>query len=60
MTSISNMFLAEWWRLETSSRVYYDFVKMTIQQGLVIFNGCHILLSIVLCSPFQKNETLGS
>ena len=60
VTDISNMFLAEWWRLKTSSRLYYDFIKMTIQQDLVIFNGCHILFSIVLYSPFQKNETLGS
>ena len=30
MTNISNMFLAECWRLETSSRPFYDFIKMTI------------------------------
>ena len=37
MTKISNMFLAECWRLETSSRLFYDFGKMTIQQDLVTF-----------------------
>ena len=60
MTKISDMFLAECWRLETSFRLFYDFIKMTIQQDLVILNGCHILFSIVLYSPFQKSETLGS
>ena len=60
MTNISNMFLAECWRLETSSRLFYDFIKMTIQQDLVIFNGWHIPFLIVFYSPFQKNETLES
>ena len=70
MTNIPNMFLAECWRLETSSSLFYDFIEMTIQQDLVIFNACHILFSIALYSPFlfsialyspfQKNETLGS
>ena len=59
MKNITDIFLAECWILETSSRLFYDFIKMTIQQDLVIFNGCHILFSIVLYSPFQKNETLG-
>ena len=31
MTYISNLFLAQCWRLENSSRLYYDFVKMTIK-----------------------------
>ena len=60
MTDISNMLLAESWRLETSSRPFYDFIKMTIQQDLAIFNGRHIPLLIALYSPFQKNETLES
>ena len=59
MKNITDIFLAECWILETSSRLFYDFIKMAIQQDLVIFNGCHILFSIVLYSPFQKNETLG-
>ena len=59
-TNISNMFLAQCWRLETSSRSFYDFIKMTIQQDLAIFNGWHIPFLIVLYSPFQKNETLES
>ena len=29
-TKISNTFLAQDWRLETSSRLFYDFFKMTI------------------------------
>ena len=60
MTNISNIFLAECWRLETSCRLFYDFIKMTIQQDLAIFNGWHIPFLIVLHSPFQKNETLES
>ena len=60
MTNISNMFLAKCWRLETSSRLFYDFIKMAIQQDLAIFNGWHIPFLIVLYSPFQKNETLES
>ena len=60
MTNISNMFLAECWRWETSSRPFYDFIEMTIQQDLGIFNGWHIPLLIVLYSPFRKNETLES
>ena len=30
MASISNKFLAQCWRLLTSSRPFYDFLKMTI------------------------------
>ena len=29
MINISNMFLRQYWRLETSSRPFYDFIKMT-------------------------------
>ena len=60
MTNISNMFLGECLRLENSSRLFYDFIKMTIQQDLSIFNGWHIPFLIALYSPFQKNETLES
>ena len=60
MKNISNMFLAECWRLETSSWLFYDFIKMTIQQDMAIFNGLHIPFLTVLYSPFQKNETLES
>ena len=48
------MFLAECWRLETSSRLFYHLIKTTIQQELAIFNGWHIPFSIVLYSTFQK------
>ena len=30
MANISNMFLAECWRLDSSSRLFYDFIKMAI------------------------------
>ena len=60
MTNISNMFLVECWRLGTSSRLFYDFIKMIIQQDPAIFNGWHIPFLIVLYSPIQKNEALES
>ena len=60
MTNISNMFLAECWRLGTSTKLFYDFIKMKIQQDMAIFNGWHIPFLIVLYSPFQKRETLES
>ena len=44
------------WRLQTSYRLFYGFVKMTIYQHLAIFNGLHLQFSIVSDSPFQKNE----
>ena len=60
MTNISDMFLVQCWRLETSSRVIYDFTKITIQQDLAIFNNWHLPFLIVFYSSFQKNETLES
>ena len=60
MANISNMFLAECWGLETSSRLFYDFIKSTIQQDLAIFNDWRITFLIVLYSPFQENKTLES
>ena len=59
-TNTSNIFLVKCWRLETSSRLFYDFIKMTIQQDLAIFNGWHIPFLIVLYLPFQKNKKLES
>ena len=60
MKNISKMFLAECWRVETSSRLFYDFIKIKIQQDLAIFNGWHIPFLIALYSTLQKNETLES
>ena len=60
MRSISEMFLGQCWRLETSSRSFYDFIKMKIQQDLAIFNVWHLSSLIVSYSPFQKIETLKS
>ena len=39
LTNISNMFFAQCWRLEISSTPFYDFIKMTIKQGLAIFRS---------------------
>ena len=41
------------WKLVPGS---YDFIKITIQQDLVIFNGWHVPFLIVLYSPLQKNK----
>ena len=60
MKNLSNMFLTECWRLDTSSRLFCDFIRKTIQQDLGIFNGWHIPFLIVLYSLFQNNETLES
>ena len=49
ITSISNMLLAQCWRLETSSRAFYDFVKTTIEWDLAFFivDIYHFLLSFI-------------
>ena len=57
MTDISNMFFGQFWRLETSSKPFYDFIKMT--QDLAFFDSWHLVL-IVPYSPSQKNEILES
>ena len=54
MTNISNMFLAQCWRLETSSRPFHDFIKMTIYRDLAIFSGLHLPFSIVPYLIFKK------
>ena len=54
------MFLAQCWRLETSFRPFYDFIKMVTVQNLAIFNSWHLPFLIVPYSHFQKNETLES
>ena len=33
------MFLAQCWRLGTSPKPFYDFIKMTIWRDLAIFNN---------------------
>ena len=48
------MILAGCWRLETSFKLFYDFIKMKIQQDQVILNSWHIPFLIVLSSHFQK------
>ena len=55
-TNIFSMFLAECWSLETSSRLFYHFIKMTIQQDLAIFYGWHIPFLIALYSTFQQQK----
>ena len=60
LTNISNLVLGQCWRLETSPRPFYDFIKMTIGQDMAIFNSWHLPFLIVPYSPFQKDETLES
>ena len=52
------MFLAQYWGLETSSRPFCDFIKMTIQQHLAIFNSLHLSFLVVpsLVQPLKKVE----
>ena len=59
MINISNMFLAQCWRLLPSSRPFYNFIKM-IQQDVSICSGGHLPFLIVPHSPFQKYGTLES
>ena len=40
MTNISNLFLPQLWRLETSSRPFYNFDKIAVQCDLLIFDWC--------------------
>ena len=49
LTNISNMFLAQCWRLEASSRPFYDFNETTIKQVLS-FNSWYFL-SVIFNSP---------
>ena len=60
MKNNSNMFLAQCRRLETSSRPFYDFIKMSIQWDLAIFNSEHLPSLIVPYLTLQKSETLES
>ena len=60
ITNISNMFMAQCWKLETSYRPFYDFIEMTRYRSLAIFNSSHLPFLIVPYSPIQKNKTLES
>ena len=60
LTNISNMFLVRCKRLESSSRLFYDFTKMPIKRDLAILNSGHLPSLISPYSPFQKSETLES
>ena len=57
ITNISNMFLAQCCRRETSSRIFY-FNEMRIWQDVSIFSSCYLLFLILLYSCFTKNEKL--
>ena len=58
--NIYNMFLAQCWRLETSSRPFYDFNEMTIQRDLSIFGTWYLAPLILPHSPFQKKWNTGN
>ena len=57
MANISNKFLAECWRLEASSRLFYDFIKIKIQQDLAFFNGWHMPFLIAFIPSSKKWNT---
>ena len=38
VANISNLFSAQCWRVETSSRPFYDFHEMTIKRDLSVFS----------------------
>ena len=61
MRNISNLFLAQCWRLQNNSRLFYFFVKLTIKQDLAMFNSWYFkLFSLSFIHLFKKNETLES
>ena len=56
MVNILNIFLAQGWRLEISHRAFHDFIEITIQQDLAVFNSTLLSFLIVIYSAFQKKE----
>ena len=52
-------FLPQCWRLETSSRPFYYFIKMTTQRDLAIYNSWHLLFLNVPYSPFKEKWNTG-
>ena len=60
MKNISNMFLTQCLRLDTSSRPFYDFIEMTIERDVAIFSSWQSPFLIVPYSPFQNYEALES
>ena len=56
MVNIFNIFLAQGWRLEISHRVFHDFIEITIQQDLAVFDSTQLSFVIVIYSSFQKKE----
>ena len=57
MANIFNMCLDQCWRLETSSKLFDGFIKLTTWRNLAIFNSRHLPFLIV---PHSKIEALGS
>ena len=56
MTNISNIILAKCLVLETSSRLFYNYIKITIQQDPAIFNGWHISFLLFFIHLFKKRN----
>ena len=54
------MFFAQYWRLETSSRPFYDFIKITMQRDLAMFNSRHLPFLDVPYPPFQEKQKVES
>ena len=58
LKTISNMFLAQCWRLETSPRPFYNFIKMAIYRDLTIFNGWRLSCPLFIFSKQVKHWNL--
>ena len=54
------MFLAQCWRLKTSSSPFYDFNEMAIERDLRIFSSRYLPFLILPYSPFQKKGDTGN
>ena len=59
MRKISTMFLGHCWRLKTSSRPIYGFIKTTIWWDPAIFNSWHLPFLNVPYLLFQKKWNTG-
>ena len=53
MINISNIFLVQFWRLQASSKAFYDSSKIISQQDMFIFNNWYVPFLIVSVHPLK-------
>ena len=58
MANISNMFMSQCCRLETSSTPFYNFIKMKISSYLASFNNWHLPFLIFHYSSLKKKRNV--